>query len=54
MRKDLEDLHKILGEVCGEICMALVLCRVTGGKSSVRKWLDLTRRAVDLLEKMAA
>lgn len=54
MRKDLEDLHKLLGEVCGEICLALTLYKVTGGKATIRKWLGLTKKAVDILEKLAA
>lgn len=52
MRKELEDLHKILGTVCGEICMALTLYRVTGGKTTIRKWLTLVRKAEEILAQM--
>lgn len=52
MQKDLETVHKLLGEVCGSICMALTLRRVTGGKLTIRHWLATARRAVEILEKI--
>jgi hypothetical protein len=53
MQKELEELHKLLGRVCGEIVMSLTLRKVTGGKYTLRKWLDLLREAAQKLEKLA-
>lgn len=54
MRNELEQLHKILGQICGEICISLTIYRVSGGKATIRKWLELTRQAEAVLEKLAA
>lgn len=53
MQKDLEELHRLLGRICGEIAIALSLHRVTGGKFTLRKWRDLLREAEEKLEKLA-
>ena len=53
MQKELEELHRLLGRLCGEIAITLSLHRITGGKYTLRKWLDLLREAEKKLEKLA-
>lgn len=52
MHKNLEQLHKLLGSVCGEICISLVIFRVTGGKRTLERWLRLVREAESVLSAM--
>ena len=52
MKAELERLHKILGSVCGQICIALTIRRVAGGEMTIRHWTQLTRQALEILERM--
>jgi hypothetical protein len=52
MQNELEFLHKIIGAVCGEICMSLTLHRILGGKIALRRWASELRRAADMIEKL--
>lgn len=52
MKDDLEKLHRILGAVCGQICIALTIRRVAGGELTLRHWTQLTRQALEILERM--
>jgi len=52
MKETLEQIHKTLGAVCGEVCMALTLGRIPGGRSSIRRWKRLTAAALDMLENL--
>ena len=52
MQSDLEKVHKLLGEVCGGICIALTIWRITGGRSAVKRWRNLTREALEILDNM--
>jgi hypothetical protein len=52
MQSQLEALHKIIGAVCGEICMSLTLHRVSGGRATLTRWASELRRAAELIEKL--
>ena len=50
MEKFLENIHKIVGGVAGEVCIAIVIKRVSGGRTTLRRWVSELRRAADLLD----
>ncbi len=52
MKEALEQIHRTLGAVCGEVCMALTLGRVPGGRSTIKRWKRLTASALDMLENL--
>jgi hypothetical protein len=53
MQPELENLHRILGAVVGDICMALVLHRVTNGRAAIRGWLASVREAEKILARLS-
>lgn len=44
-------VHKQIGEVAGEIAIALVQRRVTGGRSTMMRWSAQLKRAVTTLDE---
>lgn len=50
MEKLLEGVHKIIGGVAGEVCMSIVMKRVSGGRKTLIRWVTELRRAADLLD----
>ena len=50
MEKLLEGVHKIIGGVAGEVCMSIVMKRVSGGRKTLIRWVAELRRAADLLD----
>jgi hypothetical protein len=47
----LERVHREAGAVLGEICIALTLHRVTGGRGALRRWAAVLRAMADLLDE---
>ena len=46
----LSNIHKIIGQVGGEIAISLAKRRVEGGKTTLNRWIELLRKAADMLE----
>lgn len=51
MEELLNNIHKILGQVGGEIAISIVRRRVEGGKTTLQKWMKLLRKAADMIEQ---
>ena len=52
MKAELEALHKLVGGVAGEICMALTRRRVNGGPNAMREWARRLRQAANAVDRM--
>jgi len=51
MQSELERLHKTVSRVAGDICIALTIHRISGGKATIRRWIAELKLAIEALEK---
>ena len=51
MQNELEKLHRIIGRVAGDICIALTIHKISGGKVTIRRWIAELKSAIEMLEK---
>lgn len=47
----LEGLHKTIGAVAGEICIALTIFKIPGGIRALERWAENLRTAADEIEE---
>jgi len=52
VEKKLELLHKLLGEVAGEICLCLTLKKLKGGRAAIDKWKEKLAQALKALDEL--
>ena len=50
-RQFLEDLHKDIGRVTGEVCIAITITKISGGKRTLARWSENLRRAADDIDE---
>ena len=43
----LEELHKDLGRVSGEVCIAIEMKKIHGGRKTMLRWVENLRDACD-------
>jgi len=53
MQQKLDELHKELSAICGEICWALTLRRIVGGKTAIKRWARVLKTCADICDTLS-